>query len=93
MVKTFLFARKINGQEYEFYHKDFTEEESWIDKAYGCFMVKTPENALGYPDYVFFEGGSGNTMHRYLAPYIIKKLRKMLEAKGYNPDSRAYMEF
>ena len=93
MTKTFLMARKINGKEYEFYHKDFTKEESWIGEAYGCFMVKTPENALGYPDYVFFDGVSGSTMHRPLAPYIIKKLREMLEKKGFNPDSRDYMEF
>lgn len=93
MKKTFLMARKINGKEYEFYHMDYTKEESWSNEAYGCFAVKTPENALGYPDYVYFSEGTGSTMHRYLAPYIIRKLRGYLERKGYDPDSRDYMEF
>ena len=93
MKKTYLFSRKINKQEYKFYHMDFTKEESFTDEPHGCFMVETPENAFGFPDYVFFKDGTGSTQHRYLAPYIIKKLRGYLERKGFDPDSRAYMEF
>lgn len=93
MKKTFLMTRKIDGEEYEFYHRDFTKEESCIDKAYGCFVVKTPENEFGYPDYVYFFGGKETTTYRYLAPWKLRKLRKMLESKGYNPDSKDYMEF
>lgn len=93
MKETFLMTRKINGKEYKFYHLDYTKEESWVGTQFGNFMVETPENAFGFPDYVFFEDGTGSTQHRYLAPYIIKKLRGYLERKGFDPDSRAYMEF
>lgn len=93
MKKTFLMTRKIDGEEYEFYHQDFTKEESWIDRAYGCFIVKTPENELGYPDYVHFFGGTETTTHRYLAPWKLRKLREYLVKNGFNPDSDAYMEF
>ena len=93
MKKTYLFSRKINKQEYKFYHMDFAKEESFTDKAHGCFMVETPENAFGYPDVVYFDRDGDYTMHRYLAPYKIRKLRSILESKGYDPASKAYMEF
>ena len=93
MKKTFLMTRKINKQEYKFYHMDFTKEESFTDEPHGCFMVETPENAFGYPDYVYFSEGKESTMHRPLANYITKKLRSILESKGYDPASKAYMEF
>ena len=93
MKKTYLFSRKINKQEYKFYHMDFTKEESFTDEPHGCFMVETPENAFGYSDVVYFDRDGDYTMHRYLAPYKIRKLRSILESKGYNPASKAYMEF
>ena len=93
MEKTYLFSRKIDKQEYKFYHMDFTEEESFTDEPHGCFMVETPENAFGYPDVVYFDRDGDYTMHRYLAPYKIRKLRSILESKGYDPASKAYMEF
>ena len=93
MKKTYLFSRKINKQEYKFYHMDFTKEESFTDESHGCFMVETPENAFGYPDVVYFDRDGDYTMHRYLAPYKIRKLRSILESKGYDPASKAYMEF
>ena len=93
MKKTYLFSRKINKQEYKFYHMDFAKEESFTDEAHGCFMVETPENAFGYPDVVYFDRDGDYTMHRYLAPYKIRKLRSILESKGYDPASKAYMEF
>ena len=93
MEKTYLFSRKINKQEYKFYHMDFTKEESFTDEPHGCFMVETPENAFGYPDVVYFDRDWDYTMHRYLAPYKIRKLRSILESKGYDPASKAYMEF
>ena len=93
MKKTFLMTRKINGEEYKFYHMDFTKEESFTDEPHGCFIVETPENAFGYSDVVYFDRGGDYTMHRYLAPYKIRKLRSILESKGYDPASKAYMEF
>ena len=93
MEKTYLFSRKINKQEYKFYHMDFTKEESFTDEPHGCFMVETPENAFGYPDVVYFDRDGDYTMHRYLAPYKIRKLRSILESKGYDPASKAYMKF
>lgn len=93
MKKTYLFSRKINKQEYKFYHMDFTKEESFTDEPHGCFMVETPENAFGYSDVVYFDRDGDYTMHRYLAPYKIRKLRSILESKGYDPASKAYMEF
>ena len=93
MEKTYLFSRKINKQEYKFYHMDFTKEESFTDEPHGCFMVETPENAFGYSDVVYFDRDGDYTMHRYLAPYKIRKLRSILESKGYDPASKAYMEF
>ena len=93
MKKTFLMTRKIDKQEYKFYHMDFTKEESWTGVPYGCFMVETPENAFGYSDVVYFDRDGDYTMHRYLAPYKIRKLRSILESKGYDPASKAYMEF
>lgn len=93
MKKTYLFSRKINKQEYKFYHMDFTKEESFTDEPHGCFMVETPENAFGYSDVVYFDRDRDYTMHRYLAPYKIRKLRSILESKGYDPASKAYMEF
>lgn len=93
MKKTFLMTRKIDKQEYKFYHMDFTKEESFTDEPHGCFMVETPENAFGYPDVVHFDRDGDGTMHRYLAPYKIRKLRSILESKGYDPASKAYMEF
>ena len=93
MKKTFLMTRKIDKQEYEFYHMDFTKEESFTDEPHGCFMVETPENAFGYSDVVYFDRDGDYTMHRYLAPYKIRKLRSILESKGYDPASKAYMEF
>ena len=93
MEKTYLFSRKINKQEYKFYHMDFTKEESFTDEPHGCFMVETPENAFGYSDVVYFNRDGDYTMHRYLAPYKIRKLRSILESKGYDPASKAYMEF
>ena len=93
MKKTYLFSRKINKQEYKFYHMDFTKEESWTGVPYGCFMVETPENAFGYPDVVYFDRDGDYTIRRYLAPYKIRKLRSILESKGYDPASKAYMEF
>lgn len=93
MEKTYLFSRKINKQEYKFYHMDFTKEESFTDEHHGCFMVETPENAFGYSDVVYFDRDGDYTMHRYLAPYKIRKLRSILESKGYDPASKAYMEF
>ena len=92
MKKTFLMTRKIDKQEYKFYHMDFTKEESFTDEAHGCFMVETPENAFGYSDVVHFGRDGDYTMHRYLAPYKIRKLRNILESKGYDPASKAYME-
>lgn len=93
MEKTYLFSRKIDKQEYKFYHMDFTKEESFTDEPHGCFMVETPENAFGYSDVVYFDRDGDYTMHRYLAPYKIRKLRSILESKGYDPASKAYMEF
>ena len=93
MKKTYLFSRKINKQEYKFYHMDFTKEESFTDEPHGCFMVETPENAFGYSDVVYFDRDGDYTMHRYLAPYKIRKLRSILESKGYDPARKAYMEF
>ena len=93
MKKTYLFSRKINKQEYKFYHMDFTKEESFTDEPHGCFMVETPENAFGYPDVVYFDRDGDYTMHRYLAPYKIRKLRSILESKGYDPASKSYMKF
>ena len=93
MKKTYLFSRKINKQEYKFYHMDCPKEESWTGVPYGCFMVETPENAFGYPDYVYFSEGKESTMHRPLANYITKKLRSYLEKQGYNPDSSYCMKF
>ena len=55
MKKTFLMTRKINKQEYKFYHMDFTKEESFTDEPHGCFIVETPKNAFGYSDVVYFD--------------------------------------
>lgn len=93
MKKTYLFSRKINKQEYKFYHMDLTAEESWIGRAYGYFMVETPENALGYTDCVFFDEDKESTMYRPLAPWKLRKLREFLVKQGYNPDSRYCMKF
>lgn len=93
MKKTYLFTRKIDKQEYKFYHMDFTADESWIDREYGCFMVETPENAFGYPDYVYFDDDKESTMHRTLAPWKLRKLREILVKRGFDPDSRDYMKF
>ena len=58
-----------------------------IDDCY--ISVKTPENCLGYPDYVLLGTYGAYTLHRYLPPYILKKIEtKIHEAtikfcKGY----------
>lgn len=93
MKTTFLMTRKINKEEYKFYHLDFTKDESWSDEAYGCFIVGIPENAFGYTDTLYFDSNGEYTLNRYLAPWKKRKLRSMLEKKGYTPDSRDYMEF
>lgn len=95
MTTTYLMTRKINGEEYEFYHMDFTKEESWTDRAYGCFYVKTPDNCLGYSNRIFFSNDKkgGHGIDRPVAPYIIKKLRGYLERRGYDPASEKYMTF
>lgn len=102
MKKTYLFTRKIDKQEYKFYHNDFTKEESYTGKAFGFFQVVTPKNDLGYPDYVGFSVNNNfndktlhniTTMYRYLAPWKKRKCAEILQKNGYDPFSKDYMEF
>ena len=80
MEETLLFTRKYNGKEYKFY----------ISKGVGCLgiyseyvSVETPENGLGYPDYVLFSRGEPYTLHRYLQPWIKQKIKETLLKHGY----------
>ena len=99
MKTTYLFTRKINKQEYKFYHYDWTKEESWTGEAHGCFGVETPDSDFGYPDMIMFSVNDLDkkknicTIHRYLAPWKKRKCAEILEKNGYNPFSKDYMEF
>ena len=80
MEKTLLFVRKYNGEEYKFY----------LFKGVGCFgiyseyvEVETPENGLGYPDYVRFNYGKPYTQWRYFQPWIKRKITETFLKHGY----------
>lgn len=47
-----------------------------IDDCY--ISVKTPENCLGYPDIVLLGNESAYTLHRYLPPYILRKIENKI---------------
>lgn len=82
METTLLFTRRYEKETYKFY----------LNKGVGCFgiyseyvSVETPENAFGYPDTVLFSHGKPYTLHRYLAPWIKRKIQETLIRKGYEP--------
>ena len=82
METTLLFTRRYEKEIYKFY----------LNKGVGCFgidseyvSVETPENAFGYPDTVLFSRGKPYTLHRYLAPWIMRKIQETLIQKGYEP--------
>lgn len=81
METTLLFTRKYNGETYKFY----------LNKGVGCFgiyseyiSIETPENCLGYPNTVLFNHGEPYTLHRYLQPWIKRKIKDAIVKAGYS---------
>lgn len=83
MQTTLLSKRKFEGETY----KVFLNAPEYEGETGVCgivilpyITVQTPENAFGYSDTVMFDrNGRGYTLHRYLAPYIIRQLEKVHE--------------
>lgn len=77
-----LFTRKYNGGTYKFY---LCTMISWVDgNPRKYFSIETPENCFGYPDYVHFDNnGNPYTLHRYLQPWILKKIKEAVIKMGY----------
>lgn len=79
MITMKLFTRKIDKENYDFY-LDTTVFEG---KKFVYLKVYTPENCLGYPDVVLFTSkGIPYTLHRYLAPWKLEKISKIVDANN-----------
>lgn len=80
-MKELLFTRKYNKEEYRFFLETMI---SWVDgKPKKYLSVETPENCFGYPDYVHFSNGDAYTLHRYLQPWILKRIKDAVIKAGY----------
>ena len=91
MFTTLICTRKYNKEEYKFY----LHEPSYVGEKGCCGVeiapyihVETPENCFGYSDTVLLNDNNAYTLHRYLQPWILKKIeKKMIELMikyGYN---------
>lgn len=81
MENEYLFSRKFNKEEYRFYRKSIYTKQGKVT----YFEVVTPENCLGYPDYILFANGIPYSQWRYCPQWILKECKKALLKKGYQP--------
>ena len=81
MKEEYLFSRHFKGKEYKFYRK------SIYTKNGPCtyFEVVTPENSLGYADYILFAHGIPYSRWRYVPRWILKACKQALIKNGYEP--------
>jgi hypothetical protein len=82
MTTTLLFTRKFNKEEYKF----FINEPEYEGERGVCGIkitpyvsVETPDNGLGYTDTVLMNGENAYTLHRYLQPWILKRIEKIMK--------------
>ena len=81
MEQEYLFSRKFNKEEYRFYRKSIYTKQGQVT----YFEVVTPENCLGYPDYILFAHGIPYSQWRYCPQWILKACKMALIKKGYQP--------
>jgi hypothetical protein len=82
MTTTLLFTRKFNKEEYKF----FINEPEYVGEKGVCGIeiepyvhVETPENGFGYVDTILMQNGQAYTLHRYLQPWILKRIEKIMK--------------
>lgn len=82
MTTTLLFTRKFNKEEYKF----FINEPEYVGEKGVCGIeitpyvsVETPDNGLGYTDTVLMDNGRAYTLNRYLQPWILKRIEKIMK--------------
>ena len=69
--------RRYNKETYTFYinKPEYPGEKGILGIEITPYIsVETPDNGLGYTDTVLFDNGRAYTLHRYLAPWILRKL-------------------
>lgn len=81
MKKELKKVRKFKGEAYSFYlvTPSFKGEKGCCGIELAPYVeVVTPENGLGYPDYILFNGkGEGYTLYRYCPSWIIRECEKV----------------
>lgn len=83
MKTTYLFSKIYNKEEYKF----FLNEPEYVGEKGVCgieiepyISVETPENGFGYSDTILMSNDKAYTLHRYLAPWILKKIEERIKS-------------
>ena len=82
MKTTLLFTRKFNKEEYRFFinEPEYVGEKGVLGMEIAPYVhVETPDNGLGYTDTVLMQNGQAYTLHRYLQPWILKRIEKIMK--------------
>lgn len=82
MTTTLLFTRKFNKEEYKFFinEPEYVGEKGVLGMEIAPYVhVETPNNGFGYADTVLMQNGQAYTLHRYLQPWILKRIEKIMK--------------
>lgn len=78
-MKKELMKRKYNGEVYTYYLHEHDGSDGILGvPQYSYVSCETPDNGLGYTDTVLLNNGIAYTLHRYLQPWILEKIRKKM---------------
>ena len=85
MKTTLVCTKKYNKEEYKFFlnEPEYEGEKGVLGITITPYVsVETPDNGFGYPDTVLLSEGNGKayTLHRYLPPWILKKIEKRMKS-------------
>ena len=85
MKTVYLFSRIYNKEEYKFFlnEPEYEGEKGVLGITLTPYVsVETPDNGFGYPDTILLSEGNGKayTLHRYLPPWILKKIEKRMKS-------------
>jgi hypothetical protein len=75
MIKTLIKTMRYNKEDYNFYTYKGVGICGFYDEVVIC---ETPDNGLGYTDSVLMNSDGVYTLHRYLTPWIKRKIEKQM---------------
>ena len=83
MKTTLVCTRKYNKEEYKFYlnEPEYVGEKGVLGIEITPYVsVVTPENGFGYSDTVLMSNNIPYTLHRYLQPWILRKIAVKMQS-------------